>query len=102
MQFRNDIFCILQDQAIINRIRYCHGSRGALQLSYPTKEVVMPTITIALNKTSEEKKKRLVENLTKAAAEITEYPAEYFFVYVQEYPAENIGVGGKTLKEIAG
>ena len=62
----------------------------------------MPTITIALNKTSEEKKKRLIERLTKDAAEITEYPAEYFFVYVQEYPTENIGVGGRTLKEISG
>lgn len=59
----------------------------------------MPTITIALDRTSEEKKKQLIENLTRAAVEITEYPAEYFFVYVQEYPLENIGVGGKTLKE---
>ena len=59
----------------------------------------MPTITIAMDQTSEEKKKQLVENLTKVAAEITGYPADYFFVYVQEYPAENIGVGGKTLKE---
>ena len=62
----------------------------------------MPTITIALDKTSEEKKKQLVEKLTKEAAQITGYPAEYFFVYVQEYLTENIGVGGKTLKEIAG
>ncbi len=62
----------------------------------------MPTITIALNATSEEKKKRLIERLTKEAAEITGYPAEYFFVYVQEYPTGNIGVGGRTLKEIAG
>ena len=60
----------------------------------------MPTITIALDQTSEERKKQLVENLTKEAAEITGYPAEYFFVYVQEYPTENIGVGGKTLKEL--
>jgi 4-oxalocrotonate tautomerase len=60
----------------------------------------MPAITIAMDQTSEEKKKLLVEKLTKDAAEITGYPAEYFFVYVQEYPAENIGVGGKTLKEI--
>jgi 4-oxalocrotonate tautomerase len=60
----------------------------------------MPTITIALDQTSEEKKKQLVANLTREAAEITGYPAEYFFVYVQEYPAENIGVGGKTLKEV--
>lgn len=60
----------------------------------------MPTITIALDQISEEKKKQLVENLTREAAEITEYPAEYFFVYVQEYPTENIGVGGKILKEL--
>lgn len=62
----------------------------------------MPTITIALDQTSEEKKKQLIENLTRVAVEITEYPAEYFFVYVQEYPTENIGVGGKTLKKIRG
>ena len=60
----------------------------------------MPVITIALDQISEEKKKQLVEKLTREAAEITEYPAEYFFVYVQEYPTENIGVGGKTLKEL--
>jgi 4-oxalocrotonate tautomerase len=60
----------------------------------------MPAITIAMDQTSEEKKRQLVENLTRVAAEITGYPAEYFFVYVQEYSAENIGVGGKTLKEI--
>ncbi len=62
----------------------------------------MPTITIALDQTSEEKKKQLIENLTRVAVEITEYPAEYFFVYVQEYPTENIGAGGKTLKKIRG
>ncbi len=60
----------------------------------------MPAITIALDPISAEKKKQLVEKLTRVAAEITEYPAEYFFVYVQEYPTENIGVGGKTLKEL--
>ena len=59
----------------------------------------MPTITIAIDQTSEEKKKLLIENFTKVAAEITGYPVEYFFVYVQEYPTENIGVGGNTLKK---
>ncbi len=39
----------------------------------------MPTITIALDKISDDKNKRLVENLTKEAAEITDYPPEYFF-----------------------
>ena len=59
----------------------------------------MPVITISLDQLNEEKKKKLIENLTREAAEITGYPAGYFFVYVQEYPAENIGVGGKTLKD---
>ena len=59
----------------------------------------MPTITIAIDAISEEKKRLLVEKLTKVAVEITGYPAEYFFIYVQEYPTQNIGVGGKTLKD---
>jgi 4-oxalocrotonate tautomerase len=64
------------------------------------KEVIMPTITIALDQTSEEKKKKLVESLTRAASEITGYPPDHFFVYIQEHAIENIGVGGKTLKEM--
>lgn len=60
----------------------------------------MPTITVAIDKLSEEKKKELVKNLTNEASKITEYPPEFFFVYIQEHPAENIGVGGKTLKEM--
>ena len=60
----------------------------------------MPTITIAMDQTSEEKKKQLIEKLTSEAARITGYPPEFFYVYIQEYPAENIGAGGKTVKEI--
>jgi 4-oxalocrotonate tautomerase len=60
----------------------------------------MPTITIAMDQTSEDKKKQLIEKLTSEAAGITGYPPEFFYVYIQEYPAENIGVGGKTVKEI--
>jgi 4-oxalocrotonate tautomerase len=60
----------------------------------------MHVITIALDQTNEEKKKQLVENLTRVAAEITEYPTEFFFVYIQEYQVENVGVGGKILKEL--
>lgn len=60
----------------------------------------MPTITIAMDQTSEEKKKQLIESLTREAAKITNYPPEFFYVYIQEYPAENIGAGGKTVKEI--
>ena len=60
----------------------------------------MPTITIAMDQTSEDKKKQLIEKLTSEASKITNYPPEFFYVYIQEYPAENIGAGGKTVKEI--
>jgi 4-oxalocrotonate tautomerase len=60
----------------------------------------MPTITIAMDPTSEEKKKQLIETLTGEASKITGYPPALFYVYIQEYPVENIGAGGKTVKEI--
>jgi 4-oxalocrotonate tautomerase len=60
----------------------------------------MPTITIAIDPTSNEKKKQLVETLTSESSRITGYPPEFFYVYIQEYPVENIGAGGKTVKEI--
>lgn len=62
----------------------------------------MPVITVALDKTSEEQKKKLIQNLTKEAAEITRKPIEHFTVFIQEFPHENIGLGGKTIKEIRG
>jgi 4-oxalocrotonate tautomerase len=61
---------------------------------------IMPTITIALDPTSEEKKKQLIETLTSEASRITGYSPAFFYVYIQEYPVENIGAGGKTVKEI--
>jgi 4-oxalocrotonate tautomerase len=60
----------------------------------------MPTITIAMDQISEEKKKLLIEKLTSEASKITNYPPEFFYVYIQEFPVENIGVGGRTVKEI--
>ena len=60
----------------------------------------MPTITIAMDQTSEEKKKQLIKTLTSDASKITGYPPAFFYVYIQEYPAENIGAGGKMVKEI--
>ena len=60
----------------------------------------MPTITITLDKTSEEKKKQLIKNLTREASEITGYPPEFFFVYIKEFPTANIRVGGKTVMAI--
>ena len=60
----------------------------------------MPTIKIDIDHLCEEKKSSLIEKLTKEASQITGYPPEYFFVYLQEYPPESIGVGGRSLKKI--
>ena len=62
----------------------------------------MPVITVAMGPVSEEQKKKLVQNLTREAAEITQKDPEHFTVFIHEYSFENIGLGGKTIKEIRG
>ena len=48
---------------------------------------------------SEEKKKELIVNLTNEAVKITGLKPESFMVFIEEYPYENIGVAGMTVKE---
>jgi len=48
---------------------------------------------------SEEKKKELIVNLTNEAVKITGLKPENFMVFIEEYPYENIGVAGMTVKE---
>ncbi len=62
----------------------------------------MPVITLELGtgQASEAQKKELIGRLTSEAAGITGIPDAKFTVFIDEYPAENIGVGGKTLKDI--
>ncbi|GFE61952.1 4-oxalocrotonate tautomerase DmpI [Geobacter sp. AOG2] len=60
----------------------------------------MPVITIDMGKTDVERKKALIKNLTKTAAEVTNIPAEKFTVLINELDGTNIGVGGLTLAEI--
>ena len=62
----------------------------------------MPNITIQMGPAAEETKKQLIERFTKDAAEITKIPEDKFIVFIDEFAPENIGVGGKTLKEIRG
>lgn len=59
----------------------------------------MPVITIELWPVSQEVKAELIKNLTKTASEITNLPQSAFFVYVREYPADAIGVGGIPLSQ---
>jgi len=60
----------------------------------------MPVITIDLWPVSREVRVELIQKLTKTASEITKLPPQTFFVYVREYPAGAIGVGGTPLSEL--
>ncbi len=62
----------------------------------------MPVITIDLGtgQTNEGQKKQLISRMTTDAAEISGIPTDKFIVYINEFPFENIGVGGKTIKDI--
>jgi len=60
----------------------------------------MPVITIAMQTISDEKKKMLITNLTRAAAQATEIPESSFIVFVDEHAQDAIGIGGRTLKEV--
>jgi 4-oxalocrotonate tautomerase len=62
----------------------------------------MPVINIdlGLGQTNEEQKKQLISRLTCDAADIIGMPAEKFITFINEYPLENIGLGGSTVKEL--
>ena len=60
----------------------------------------MPVITIDLWQVSTEVRAELIRKLTKTASEITKLPEHTFFVYVREYPADAIGVGGTPLSQL--
>lgn len=62
----------------------------------------MPVITVELasGQANEDQKQRLIERLTSEAVGITGIPPEKFTAFISEYPAENIGVAGKSLKAI--
>ena len=59
----------------------------------------MPVITVQLAHQSKEKKKEIIERLTKAMVEVTNVPAQAFTVIIDEHDPENIGVGGVPLSE---
>jgi len=62
----------------------------------------MPVISVELGngQISESQKKQVIERFTAHAVEITGISADKFTILIHELPPENIGVGGKTLKDI--
>ena len=59
----------------------------------------MSSITFDINKLSEKQKEQIVEEFTDSASKITGIPKESFYVFINEFPAENVGVGGKLLSK---
>jgi len=62
----------------------------------------MPVISVELGveQMSEAQKKQMIGRFTADAVEITGISADKFTILINELPSENIGVGGKTLKDI--
>ena len=59
----------------------------------------MPVITVQLTHQSKEKKKEIIEGLTKTMVEVTNIPAQSFTVIIDEHDPDNIGVAGVPLSE---
>jgi 4-oxalocrotonate tautomerase len=57
----------------------------------------MPVLHLAIVPQTKEKKKELIEKLTKTVVEATNVPAEAVVVLIDEYSAESIGTGGVQL-----
>ena len=57
----------------------------------------MPFINVEGPKRSTEVKRKLVERLSQAMAEVYEMPVEAIVVHIEELGPENVGLGGKLL-----
>ena len=59
----------------------------------------MPVIKVEISRQTKEKKKEMIEKLTKTMVEITQIPAQAFVVYINKYDPDSIGIGGVPLAE---
>ena len=59
----------------------------------------MPLITMKIADLPKEKKEELTRRMTQLASEITGIPEPAFMMFVEEYPTENIAVGGTLLSD---
>lgn len=60
----------------------------------------MPVITIDMHKAETEVKEELIKGVTAAAVNATKISESSFTVLINELDDVNIGLGGKTLREI--
>lgn len=60
----------------------------------------MPIITVQMTPQSNETKAEMIRVITTELSRVTALPQDAFRVIIQDIPAENIGIGGKTLSRI--
>ena len=61
----------------------------------------MPVVSVKTDKISPEKRKKLIAEITATVSDITALPPETVTVFVEEFDLDQIGVGGKSLQDLA-
>ena len=59
----------------------------------------MPSITFDIAPLTKEQKAQIVKEFTESASRITGIDAKAFYVFINEYPRENVGIGGTLLAD---
>ena len=59
----------------------------------------MPVVIVESNKISTEKKRELVKSITEITAKVCELPENSITMLIKELGKENVGVGGKLLRD---
>ncbi|MCT8977838.1 2-hydroxymuconate tautomerase family protein [Clostridium sp. CX1] len=59
----------------------------------------MPVVKVGISKLTKEKKKEVIERVSETLSDITNIPKQAFVVLIDEYDADNVGVGGVQLSE---
>lgn len=60
---------------------------------------IMPVVKVGISKLTKEKKKEVIERVSETLSDITNIPKQAFVVLIDEYDADNVGVGGVQLSE---
>ena len=60
----------------------------------------MPVMRLDIAHATKEQKDELVKELVPVFAKIIKMPEETIYVFINEYDAENVGVGHKLLSEL--
>ena len=57
----------------------------------------MPVITLDIGKLPKEQKVAIVKEFTDTASRVTGIPKDAFYVFLNEYDDDNVGIGGQLM-----